>query len=102
MQAIEKVFNAVVEALCEEFPPEQVRRAIDKGLDKIEDKVAATPNKLDDLIITAIIDNVIRKPFGIADNDGIEEVDVTVPAPLPSDHPDFQKLVPPVPTPESN
>jgi hypothetical protein len=55
--------------LCDELGGDKVKKAVDKALDKIEDFVEASPNKLDDMIVLPIIKKVIREPFGIEDND---------------------------------
>lgn len=66
---LEKILSGVVAALVEVFPAEEVKKAIDKGLDKIEDAVEKTENKIDDIIVLTAIKKLIREPFGIEDND---------------------------------
>ena len=51
-----------------QLKPEILKEVIDKGLDVIEDKVAKTPNKIDDAIVLPLCAK-IREAFDIPDND---------------------------------
>ena len=54
--------------MIERLQAEDLKKWVDYALDLIEDKVAATPNKFDDMIVLPII-NMDRKQFDIPDND---------------------------------
>lgn len=47
---------------------EEIKIVIDAFLDKVEDRIAASPNKFDDLAIGSCI-TLIRKTMNIPDND---------------------------------
>jgi len=66
---VKKMIQLIVASLLEQLPPDKVKQAVDMALDKIEDMVAASDNKLDDMLILPLIKKVIREPFGIEDND---------------------------------
>lgn len=66
---VETVLKTVVGTLLETLPPEKVREAVDAGLDKVEELVENSSNKIDDAIVLPLIKKVIREPFGIEDND---------------------------------
>lgn len=59
---------ALMSALLRYLTPDIIRKGIDKFLDVVEDAVAKTPNKIDDVIILALINN-IRTALDIPDND---------------------------------
>ncbi len=54
--------------VVERLEAADLKKWVDMALDMIEDKVAATPNKYDDLIVLPII-AICRKTFDIPDND---------------------------------
>ena len=54
--------------MIERMQSEDLKKWVDWALDLIEEKVAATPNKYDDMIVLPII-NMARKQFDIPDND---------------------------------
>jgi hypothetical protein len=58
----------MLEAILKVLDADSARRVADKLLDEIEDRVIASDNKYDDLLIP-IIKKAIREPFGIPDND---------------------------------
>ena len=68
---VETILTTLVSSLLENLPPEDVRKAADIALDKVEEAVMASPNKIDDAIVLPLIQNCIRKPFGIEDNDAV-------------------------------
>jgi hypothetical protein len=55
MQAL---IGALLRELLKKVDPETVRELVDGLLDKIEDKVAVTPNKWDDATVQPIIDTL--------------------------------------------
>lgn len=73
MDIIRRLLGAIMESLAEEFPKERIVAAVDRGLDKVENMVEASDNKIDDMIILPLIKKAIREPFGIADNDEASE-----------------------------
>lgn len=52
------------------LPVEIAKKAVDAALDVIEDEVAKTPNKIDDVIVLPII-AILRKAANIPDNDPV-------------------------------
>jgi len=46
----------------------EIKTVVDAFLDKVEDRIAASPNKFDDMAIGSCI-TLIRKSFDIPDND---------------------------------
>ena len=68
----EKIISLIIENLLTLLPAEQVRKACDMGLDKIEELVEKSENKFDDAIVLPIIRKAIREPFGIEDNDEVQ------------------------------
>ena len=66
---IDKLLKSLVETMLELLPDEKAKEIVDKALDKIEQTVEASSNKLDDAIVLPIIKKLIREPFGIEDND---------------------------------
>ena len=66
---VETILKFIIIQLLKALPEEQVKKAVDKALDALEDKIAESDTKLDDAIILPIIKTVIREPFGIEDND---------------------------------
>lgn len=46
----------------------EIKIAVDALLDKVENRIAATPNKFDDVAVGSCI-TLIRKSFDIPDND---------------------------------
>lgn len=65
IQSFLKIF---VERLAESVPREKIIDAADFALDQIENKVADTKNKLDDIFVLPFI-KLIRATFGIPDGD---------------------------------
>ena len=63
-----KVVSFLIGELLKNLDSETVKEFIDGGLDKIEDKVSSTDNKIDDTIVLPLI-GLIRKTFDIPDND---------------------------------
>lgn len=63
------ILKTVIEELLNLLPVETVKAAVDKALDKIEEKVENSSNKIDDAIILPLIKKAIREPFGIEDGD---------------------------------
>ncbi len=59
-----KLFTLVLEQLNSDV----LKKVIDTGLDVVEDKVAQTPNKIDDAIVLPLCKK-IREAFDIPDND---------------------------------
>lgn len=54
--------------ITERLGAEDLKKWVDMALDLIEDKVAATPNKYDDMLVLPVI-AMCRKAFDIPDND---------------------------------
>ena len=52
----------------ERMDAEDIKKWIDTGLDIIEDKVAASPSKTDDMIVLPIC-KIIREALSVPDND---------------------------------
>lgn len=63
------ILKTVIEELLNLLPVETVKAAVDNALDKIEEKVENSSNKIDDAIILPLIKKAIREPFGIEDGD---------------------------------
>jgi len=63
-----KIIGYVLEALSELLTPEKMKEVADRLLDKIEDAIAKSENKYDDLLLP-LIQKLIREPFNIPDND---------------------------------
>ena len=63
----EKVMAWLVGYLMQRLDAEDIKKLVDKGLDVIEDRVMAEPDKYDDLIISVI--KLIRTIGDIPDND---------------------------------
>ena len=59
-----KLFTLILEQLS----PDVLKKVVDVGLDIVEDKVAQTPNKIDDAIVLPLCKK-IREAFDIPDND---------------------------------
>ena len=59
-----KLFTLILEQLS----PDVLKKVVDMGLDIVEDKVAQTPNKIDDAIVLPLCKK-IREAFDIPDND---------------------------------
>lgn len=70
---INEVIKKLIEVMLEKFPKEVVLEAVDTALDYVENKVEASPNKIDDMLVLPVIKKVIREPFGIEDNDTPKE-----------------------------
>ena len=70
---LENILKALIESLLELLPADKVKEALDKGLDKIENKVKESGNKIDDMIVLPLIKKLIREPFDIKDNDEPEK-----------------------------
>lgn len=64
----EKLIGWLVATMLERLKSEDVKEWIDQGLDMLEDKVAETSNKTDDLIILPLI-TILRGAMSIPDND---------------------------------
>jgi len=64
----DKLIMMAVTFFLERLDSEDVKKWIDFGLDLIEDKVKASPNKLDDSLVLPIV-RVIRDAVSIPDND---------------------------------
>jgi len=58
----------LIEALLKMLKPEVLLRVADKILDYIEDEVAESENKIDDITVLPLI-AIIRNTFGIPDDD---------------------------------
>ena len=58
----------LVGMIFEKLDSEDVKVWADKGLDMLEDKIAASPNKVDDTVVLPLI-NLMRVSFSIPDND---------------------------------
>ncbi len=57
---------SLITALIKMLPPDAVKKGLDGLLDKIEDFVTKSPNKLDDSILTLC--GVIRQQLNIPDH----------------------------------
>jgi len=64
----EKLIVWLVSMMMERLKSEDMKDWIDKGLDMLEDKVAETSTKTDDLIILPLI-GILRGAMSIPDND---------------------------------
>lgn len=58
----------VVKLLVERLSGDDIKKWADMGLDLLENKIAASPSKIDDMAILPII-KIIREAFQIEDND---------------------------------
>ena len=67
-----KVLMAMLSALLAVLDEEAVKGFIDKGLDYLEDRIAASPTQWDDRIVLPII-NHFREIMNIPDNDPVLE-----------------------------
>jgi len=63
-----KVILQLLSTVLSLLKPETLESVADKILDVIEDKVADTPSKWDDMIVLPLCKK-IREAFGIEDND---------------------------------
>ena len=66
------VLVAMLQALLAVCNEEMVKGFMDKGLDFLEDKIAASPTQWDDRMVLPII-NQVRKVLDIPDNDPVLE-----------------------------
>ncbi len=57
---------SLITALIKMLPSDTIKKGIDSLLDRVEDAVAKSPNKLDDSILTLC--GVIRQQLNIPDN----------------------------------
>ena len=64
----EKVIMWAVTLFLERLSGEDLKKWIDMGLDLIEDKVASTPSKTDDMIVLPLC-KIIREALSVPDND---------------------------------
>jgi len=64
----EKLIVWLLTMMVERLKSEDVKNWIDQGLDMLEDKVAETSNKTDDLVILPLI-GILRGAMSIPDND---------------------------------
>ena len=62
------VLVAMIQALLAVMNEAQIKGFMDKGLDKLEDMIAATPTTWDDTIILPVIGHA-RKILGITEDD---------------------------------
>ena len=64
----------LITALIKVVPEDIVRSSLDRWLDVVEEKIAATPNKYDDMALPLIA--LIRKQIGIEETPGSGYEDV--------------------------
>jgi hypothetical protein len=67
---MKNVLIAMLQALLAVLDEETVKGFMDKGLDFLEDKIAASPTQWDDTFVLPII-NHARKVLDIPDNDEV-------------------------------
>jgi hypothetical protein len=64
-----------VKMFIDKLDPEDLKKWMDMGLDIIEDKVADSPNKTDDMIVLPLC-RLVREALSIPDNDyGLEPIE---------------------------
>ena len=64
----EKMILWAVSMFLERMSGEDIKKWIDMGLDIIEDKVAESPGKTDDMIVLPIC-AIVREALSVPDND---------------------------------
>lgn len=64
----EKLIVWMVQLMLDRLNSDEVKMWIDQGLDMMEDAVASSPNKYDDMIVLPLI-KVFREATNIPDND---------------------------------
>ena len=64
----EKLIMWLVGEMISRLKAEDIKVWIDKGLDMLENKIAETPNKADDMVVLPMI-GVLRSALSIPDND---------------------------------
>jgi hypothetical protein len=64
----EKLIVWLVSIMMQRLKSEDMKKWIDQGLDMLEDKIAETPNKTDDLVLLPLI-GIMRDAMSIPDND---------------------------------
>lgn len=62
------LIGSLITALIKLIPEDIVRSSLDKFLDVVEDKIAASPSKVDDMALPLIA--VLRKQIGIEETAG--------------------------------
>lgn len=58
----------LVELLLAMYTPEQIKEFLDAVIDKAEDKIILTENKVDDVFLLPVL-KTVRAAFSIPDND---------------------------------
>jgi len=64
----ETMISWIMTTIMSKCDSEDLKRWADMGLDILEDKIASTPNKYDDMIVLPMI-KLFRISFDIPDND---------------------------------
>ena len=67
-----EILIALLNTLLAVMNEETVKGFIDKGLDFVEDAIAASPTKWDDMMVLPVIEH-FRKILNIPDNDPVVE-----------------------------
>ena len=67
-EMVQKIVIQLFTIILSQLKPETLKEVVDKGLDIIEDKVAQSPNKVDDAIVLPLCKKV-REAFNIPDED---------------------------------
>ena len=62
------LIGSLITALLKVLPEDAIKEGLDAFLDKIENAVQKSGNKIDDTIVLPIL-NIIRKQLNIEDND---------------------------------
>ena len=65
---MKKAISATLGTLIRLLPLDVLKRGLDAFLDVIEEEVASSPNKIDDLVVLPLC-KVIRGALGVEDND---------------------------------
>lgn len=66
---LQNILVSLIKEFIDNFGADKVKELVDKALDKVESKIEASENKVDDAIVLSAIKKFIREPFGIEDND---------------------------------
>jgi hypothetical protein len=70
----ETALDAALEAIKETMGEEDLREFADMIIDWVEERVEASENTIDDALVLPAC-ALVRKAFGIPDNDEVEEVE---------------------------
>lgn len=67
-QIKESAIKMLVALIIKFLTPDRVKKWVDNGLDEVEEAIAKSGTKIDDIVILPAI-AIVRKTFDVADND---------------------------------